>query len=114
MNAKILLSFLSAIILSISAYAHTPETIVLSNVENTENGCIKEFFFCDKETNVPISKTVYLYDIEGRMLEKAIYDWDGPNGWIGVQKLEYNYEKSDAPTIPTVKKWDKRSSKWVE
>ena len=42
MNTKILLSFFSAILLSISAYAYTPETIVLSNIENTEKGCVKE------------------------------------------------------------------------
>ena len=114
MNTKILFSFLSAILLSISAYAYSPETIVLSNIENTEKGCIKEFLFCDKETNAPISKTVYNYDAEGRMLDKCMYEWNSSKGWIGVQKLEYNYEASNSPVAPVVKKWDKKNNKWEE
>jgi len=113
MKTKFLFSFLAVILLSVSAYAYNPETIIYSNIETTENGCVKEFLFCDKETNAPISKTIYNYDAEGRMLEKTMYEWDSTKGWAGTQKFEYNYDNGNQP-VPSVKKWDKKNNKWTE
>lgn len=111
---KLLFSFLSVFILSVSIYASNPETIVFTNIENTENGCVKEYLFCDKETNAPQSKAVYFYDVEGRMLEKTMYEWDSLKGWVGVKKFEYNYDENNQPMIPTLKKWDSKNNKWME
>ena len=111
MNLKKLLLF-AVLFLSLSIYANDPETLMFSNIETTETGCVKEFLLCDKNTNAPLTKTVYNYDATGRMQEKATYEWDGAKGWIGVQKYEYSYDKNNQPTAPTLYKWDNRSSNW--
>lgn len=114
MKAKFFFSFLLVFCLFTAINANTRETIKLSNVEQTENGCVKEFLYCDKATNAPLSKTVYHYDSTGRMLEKATYEWDGSKGWIGVLKYEYGYDNNNLPTTSVIVKWDKKSNDWVK
>jgi len=112
MKTKILSIILLTFCLSISTYANTRETIKFSNIEQSENGCIKEFLYCDKETNTPLSKTIYRYDANGRMLDKATYEWNSSKGWIGTQKYVYEYDENNFPTTPTIVKWDKKANNW--
>jgi len=114
MKAKFFFSILLVFCLSTTMNANTRETIKLSNVEQTEDGCVKEILYCDKETNTPLSKTIYNYDATGRMLKKATYEWNGFKGWIGVLKYEYGYDDNNLPTTPTVVKWDKKSNDWAK
>lgn len=114
MKAKFFFSILVVFCLCTVTFANTRETIKLSNVEQTENGCIKEFLQCDKITNAPISKTVYHYDVNGRMMDKAAYEWDGSKGWIGTLKYVYQYDENNLPTTPTIIKWNKKANDWFE
>lgn len=100
--------------LSVSVYATNLETIVYSNVETTEAGCVKEFLVCEKDSKAPISKMVYLYDADGRMQEKTTYEWDHTEGWIGIQKYEYSYDVNNQPSVPVLRKWDKKKNNWIE
>lgn len=113
MKAKNLFSLLAVLFLSASIYANTPETVTFSNVEKTENGCVKEFIFCDKNTNSPLTKTVYQYDAEERMQEKATYQWDSSKGWIGIQKHIYTYDSNNLPT-PNLVKWNRGNNNWSD
>jgi hypothetical protein len=111
MKAKFFFSLLVVLFLYTTTYANTPETIVLSNIEQTEDGCIKEFLSCDKNTNAPLSKTIYRYDAEGRIMDKATYEWSGSKGWTGIQKYTYEYDANNLP-IPSVVKWNRKSNNW--
>lgn len=114
MKAKFIFSILLLFCLSISINANTRETITFSNIEKTETGCVKEFLYCDKDTNAPLAKTIYNYDAEGRLLDKASYDWNGSQGWVGTQKYLYSYGENNQPLTPTLIKWDKKNKCWGE
>jgi hypothetical protein len=114
MKTKSLLSFLVIFCFSISIYANSRETITLTNIEKTEKGCIKEFLQCEKETNMPLTKTVYIYDQNEKLIEKSGYEWDGKKGWTGTLKYMYSYDKENKPLTPTVIKWDKKNNNWLE
>ena len=113
MKTKILLSVVAAFLFSININAKNPETITFSNVEKTEAGCTKEFLSCDKDTKAPISKTVYQYDADERIQQKATYEWDGNNKeWVGIQKYIYAYDKDNNPLAPAILKWNKKAKAW--
>ncbi|MDH6309303.1 hypothetical protein M2451_002811 [Dysgonomonas sp. PFB1-18] len=111
MKAKFFFSLLAVLFLSTATYANTPETIVLSNIEQTEEGCVKEFLYCDKNTNAPLNKTTYRYDAEGRIMDKATYKWDSVKGWTGIQKYAYEYDANNLP-VPSIVKWNKKANNW--
>ncbi|MDR3058998.1 MAG: DUF3836 domain-containing protein, partial [Prevotella sp.] len=102
MNSRKLFSLFAILFLSLSIYANDPETVMFSNVETTETGCVKEFLFCDKDTNAPLTKTIYRYNAAGHMQEKATYEWKGDKGWTGVQKYEYTYNSDNQPATPII------------
>lgn len=115
MKAKKILSLLAIMFLSASVYANNGRsTIVYSNIDNCATGCVKEFMTCDKDTNKPLMKNVYVYDSNGRMLEKTIYKWTDNTGWVGVQKLEYSYDQSNQSCKPCLMKWCKKEKGWIE
>ena len=68
---------------------------VLTNIEETENGSVKECVFLDKETLSPQTKSVYIYDIDKKLLEKTHLVWKGLKGWIETQRYVYNYSKTN-------------------
>ncbi|WP_029901820.1 DUF3836 domain-containing protein [Prevotella sp. 10(H)] len=113
MKTKILISLLAVLFFSANIFASTPETITLSNEEKTEEGSLKEVTLCDKDTNAPISKTVYRFDTDDRILEKATYEWTLDKGWVGIQKYEYTYNEENLP-VPSVVKWDKKNNDWAK
>lgn len=113
MKTRILLSVLTVFLFTVNTYANKPETITLSNVEKTEAGCVKEFLSCDKETKAPLAKTVYQYDAEDRMQEKATYEWNSNNKeWVGIQKYIYSYDEKNQPTDLIILKWNKKAKDW--
>lgn len=114
MNSKFFIALFAILVFSLNTLAHNNETIVFSNIENTENGCVKEYLFCDKDTNEPLSKTVYIYDTEGRILEKTFLEWNKTQGWISTKKYEYNYTTNNQPSTPSLKKWDNKNNKWID
>lgn len=114
MRAKNFLSLFIALFFTVGIYASNPETITLSNIEQTETGYVKEFLSCDKDTNAPISKTVYEYDAEDRLLEKAIYNWNSSEGWVGTKKYAYAYNEDNQPIAPQIIKWDSKAKRWAD
>lgn len=114
MNTKNFFALLAALMFSLNSVAHNNETIVFNNIENSENGCVKEYLFCDKDTNAPLSKTIYKYDNEGRIQEKTILEWNKTQGWIGIQMYEYNYTENNKSCTPSLKKWDNKNNKWID
>ncbi|MDR2947662.1 MAG: DUF3836 domain-containing protein [Prevotella sp.] len=114
MNSRKLFSLFAILFLSLSIYANDPETVMFSNVETTETGCVKEFLFCDKDTNAPLTKTIYRYNAAGHMQEKATYEWKGDKGWTGIQKYEYTYNSDNQPATPIIYKWNNKTNDWSE
>lgn len=113
MKAKKLFSLLVVLFLSANIFANGGrETIVFSNVDKSATGYVKEFIKCDKKTSTPLIKNVYEYDDEGRMLVKTIYKRCNKNGWIGIQKFEYNYDDNNQPQTPNVMTWDAKLKSW--
>ena len=114
MKTKTLFSLLAILFFSANILAGTPETITFTNVEQTEEGCVKEFIFCDKNTNAPLTKTTYVYDATNRMMEKSTYEWMGEKGWTGIQKYIYTYNAENQPQTPAMIRWDKKSNDWAK
>lgn len=114
MKTKTLLSVFAAFFFSLSIYADSPKVIKFSNIEETTEGCVKEFLYCDEDTKAPLEKTVYPYDLEGRMLDKASYKWNDSKGWVGTQKFMYKYSSDNQPQQPTVVKWNDKKNCWCE
>lgn len=114
MKAKLILSVLLGLFMSLSISAENPETTTFSNVKNTATGSVKEFTTFTKDNNTPVQRSLYSYDLAGNIQEKTVYAWDKKNGWIGVQKLEYSYENAsqDKPSALTYTKWDAKANDW--
>lgn len=113
MNSRKLFSLFAILFLSLSIYANDPETVMFRNIETTETGCVKEFLLCDKDTNAPLTKTIYRYNAAGQMQEKAIYEWNNDKGWIGVQKYEYIYNLDNQSTTPVITRWNNKTNDWA-
>jgi len=115
MKTRTLLSLFVVCFITVNTFASNPETITFSNVEKTESGCVKEFLSCDKETNAPLSKTVYQYDAEDRLQEKATYEWnESRKEWLGIKKYLYSYDENNQPTTPVLLKWNKKTNDWSD
>ncbi|MDU1892206.1 MAG: DUF3836 domain-containing protein [Dysgonomonas sp.] len=113
MKAKAFFSLFVILFFSANIFAATPEKVMFSNIEETESGKVKEILFCDKDTNAPLTKTIYKYDTEGKIEHKASYEWNRSHGWVGTQKYEYTYDENNTPSTPVVKKWDKKTKDWT-
>lgn len=114
MKAKFYLLLLVGLFFAVHTSAKKPETTTLSNVEVTANGTIKELTTFATDTSEPIQRSVYKYDLSGNIQEKVTYEWDGFNGWVGLQKMEYAYDNvnSDKPASLTFTKWDSKRNDW--
>lgn len=114
MRTKIFLSLLIGLFITVGVSAKNPETTTFSNIETTASGSIKEFTTFTKDTNEPVQRSLYKYDLAGNIQEKVVYGWVNKRGWIGVQKLEYNYANgnSDKPTELIYTKWDTNTNDW--
>lgn len=114
MKTRFYLLLLIGLFFAVNLSAKKPETTTLSNVEVTANGTIKELTTFATETNEPMQRSVYKYDLSGNILEKVTYKWNGSNGWLGLQKMEYAYDEqnSDKPASLTFAKWDNKKNDW--
>jgi len=110
MKAIILTSILVVLSLT-NVVAGNPRTKVLSNIENRENGCTKEYTFVDDELR-PESRYVYQYSADGAMLSKTVYIWDSQEGWIGAHKYDYEYNRSGQVANLIFTSWDKDLEAW--
>lgn len=114
MKAKLFLSLVVGLFITVGLSAKNPETTTFSNVEVTATGSIKEFTTFTTETNEPVLRSTYKYDLAGNIQEKIVYSWKGNKGWVGTQKLEYAYNESNPskPSSLTFTKWDEKTNNW--
>lgn len=114
MKTKLSFLFLVSMLFSISIFASDPETTTYSNIQNTETGSIKEFTTFRANSTVPVQKSTYRYDLAGNIQEKVVYKWDLDQGWIGAQKLEYEYDQTspNKPIAMNFSEWDARKKDW--
>lgn len=106
MKARIL-SLVVVLLSAISIYASNPKTKVYSNVDDQT----KEYILMDSKNSKLLNKTVYVYDSEGFLQEKSLYEWSETKGWTGVQKYSYIYNMHKLATIVYVE-WDKNIATW--
>lgn len=114
MRTKLFLSLLIGLFITVGVSAKNPETTTFSNIETTASGSIKEFTTFTKDTNQPVQRSLYKYDLAGNIQEKVVYGWIDKKGWVGIQKLEYAYENesADKPSQLIYTKWDARTNDW--
>lgn len=114
MRTKLFLSLLIGLFITVGVSAKDPVTTTFSNIEMTASGSIKEFTTFTKDTNQPVQRSLYKYDLAGNIQEKIVYGWVDNKGWIGIQKLEYTYENenADKPSQLLYTKWDVRTNDW--
>ena len=109
------ITLISAVVLIIamcfvSLNIQAQEKVKYSNVEQTENGIIKEITLADKETLTPMMKSVYIYDNSGSRLETTSYRWDSELGWQVVSKYEYGYSGFNMLASIVYTKWNADSN----
>lgn len=114
MKATILASLFIACLSVASVFAQGTERKVLTNIETTETGSIKELTFLNDETSQAEKRTAYHYDLEDKLLMKVDYKWSGRDGWTPVQKYEYEYNSDGQSSGVTLTKWDEKKKKWNE
>ncbi|NDV93815.1 DUF3836 domain-containing protein [Dysgonomonas sp. 521] len=103
-----ILSLAVVVLLSVaSVYASNPKTKVYSN----SNDRTKEYITVDSETSKALSKSVFNYDSDGTIKERALYQWIENQGWVGTQKYSYEYNSDKLATI-VYTKWDKETNAW--
>ncbi|NDV78451.1 DUF3836 domain-containing protein [Dysgonomonas sp. 511] len=113
MKATILTSVLAVILSVANVSAANPYIKVFSNIEVTETGTIKEFIKYDESQSIAIDKCVYTYDAAGNMLKKATYKWDSVQGWVAVNKYDYNYNEDGRIAYTTYTEWDSKINYWA-
>lgn len=115
MKTKLSIALLVSMLFSISIFASDPETTTYSNVQNTETGSIKEFTTFRANSNEPVQKSTYRYDLAGNIQEKTVYKWNGDKGWVGTQKLEYEYDETspNKPIAMNFSEWDGKKNDWT-
>lgn len=116
MNAKKIILILLASIVTLGASASEPLTTTYTNTIETKDGSVKEYTLFKTDTKEPLKKSSFSYDLNGNILEKVVYTWQGKNkGWEESQKLSYTYDesKSNKPVSLTLFVWDKKDKKWT-
>ncbi len=111
MKAIFLTSVLAALFSISNINASNPRNKVYNNIENNKYGSVKEYTVIDNETSKATKKAVYIFDIDGILQEKTLYNWDDIQGWIGTQKYEYEYNRKKLSNI-IYTKWDKEIATW--
>lgn len=114
MRTTILTSLLIACLSVAGAFAQETNKNMLTNIETTETGSIKELTFLNEETFEAEKKTAYHYDKEDKLLAKVDYKWKHREGWIPLQKYEYGYDVEGKSSKVTFTKWDAKKGKWNE
>lgn len=114
MKATILTSLFIACLSVASVFAQGTEKKILTNIETTETGSIKELTFLNDETSQAEKKTAYHYDLEDKLMMKVDYKWSGRDGWTPLQKYEYEYNLDGQSSGVTLTKWDENRGKWNE
>lgn len=117
MNAKKMILIILASIVALGASASEPLTTTYTNTIETKDGSVKEYTLFKTETQEPLKKSSFSYDLNGNILEKVVYVWQGQNkGWEENQKLSYIYDESQSnkPVSLTLSLWDKKDKKWTK
>jgi len=114
MKATILTSVLVAFLSVANVFAQETEKKVLTNIEQTESGSVKELTYLNEETSQAEKKTAYHYDENDVLLQKIDYKWNSHDGWIPTQKYEYEYNAEGKVSNVTFTKWDEKKNKWSD
>lgn len=112
MKAIVLTSILAAFLSISNLSAANPNVKVYSNIETTEDGCVKEFISYNEKTSKVIDKSVYQYDASGNMQNKTIYTWSNETGWVSVKKYDYSYNGEGSIEYMTFTEWDNKAGNW--
>ena len=89
------------------------DVVTYTNINKTEQGCVKEHIVFDKDSSSPLKKNVYVEDLNGQKISKASYKWTN-NKWVGVQKINYKFNADNQTTALVYLKWDTKVSDWSE
>lgn len=103
--------FILAIIVScISSLNVTAQNRVLTNVNETKDGTVKEITLFDDQTSKPMQKKVYCYDSFGSRKSLSVFVWNRKEGWVERQKYTYKYT-DDKLTLVSFTNKEKKSRK---
>lgn len=115
MKAKVLTSVLVVVMFLTSVIAYGQEKTVYENVENTGSYMKKEYITVDKYSKSPISKKLYVYDVNGLRTERIEYVWsNNSSGWEAVTRYEYEYADNRLLLSTIHSKWDKSNNGWSD
>lgn len=104
--------FILAILVScVSSLNIIAQNQLLTNIDETKNGTIKEVTLLDQYTSKPIQKKVYSYDQSGNRLNLSVFAWDVKGGWIETQKYAYKYTEGKLTSMSFTKR-EAKSGKW--
>lgn len=79
-----------------------------------ENGIETKVYINNNETTgEPLTRTVYITDVDGKRLGTILYNWDSSIGWVQTSKDEYKYENDQLVKI-VKNKWDDKKAEWIK
>lgn len=97
--------------LAMPTFAQSEKTVYI-NVSETESGYEKQYTVFDTETSTVQYKCIYNYNSADARLGKTLYKWDKKQGWIGVQKYDYNAINAMGSPIVLYSEWDSSKDSW--
>lgn len=114
MKTLILTTLFTAMLSIATAFGQDTNSLVLTNIETTEDSSIKEIVFLNEETREAEKRTVYHYNSQDQLLMKVNYSWISREGWRPIQKYEYtyNYEGKTATVAHT--QWNIKKKEWAD
>lgn len=114
MKARILTSVLALVVSfgSLCAGNYNSNQKVYTNHEISESSTVKEYTFVDSETLQPETKSVYNYTSDGVLTGRVIYTWKAKEGWIAIQKYDYEYNMNGKLFNMIYTKWDNELNAW--
>jgi len=90
---------------------NSQNTKIYNNEIKNESGLVKEYIVVDSQTDAPLLKNAYLYDVNGNRTEKVSYKWSSFTGWEEFQRFRYEYIANDLSTVSYIK-WDNTKKEW--
>lgn len=114
MKTLIITALLTVLLSVATAFGQDTNNLVLTNIETTEDGDIKEMVFLNDETLEVERKTVYHYNNQDQLLMKVNYSWVSRDGWRPVQKYEYTYNLEGKTATVAHTSWNIKKKEWAD
>ncbi|MBB4034383.1 hypothetical protein GGR21_000268 [Dysgonomonas hofstadii] len=114
MKTLIISSVLAALVSVASLSAGNPKTTVYENIETTDAGVKKEYISYNTKISQGENKIVYIYNSNGVLASKTVYNWNTEKGWVILKNYDYKYNVDGKLAYLNFTKWENNRSVQAE